>query len=139
MLIILRHTHTYIHSHMHSHFHTQDNKVTGRKADVIQAAYLASEIAHRMVIPGGEVSQNERSLLLGFHRFFFALGAYFSIANVLLKGGGGMLLNTQLCTIDDQCSLLLRFHKIFCWKAFFIVNMLSRGGKGWELALNCAL
>ena len=35
--------------------HTQDNKVTGRQADVIQAAYLAGEIAHRMIVPGGEV------------------------------------------------------------------------------------
>ena len=34
---------------------TQDNKVTGRHADVIQAGYIASEIAHRMVVPGGEV------------------------------------------------------------------------------------
>ena len=33
----------------------QDNKVTGRHADVIQAGYIASEIAHRMVVPGGEV------------------------------------------------------------------------------------
>lgn len=33
----------------------QDSPVTDRKADVIQAAYLASEIAHRMVVPGGEV------------------------------------------------------------------------------------
>ena len=31
--------------------------MTGRKADVIMAAYLASEIAHRMVVPGGEVSK----------------------------------------------------------------------------------
>ena len=29
--------------------------MTGRQADVIQAAYIASEIAHRMVVPGGEV------------------------------------------------------------------------------------
>ena len=29
--------------------------VTGRHADVIQAGYIASEIAHRMVVPGGEV------------------------------------------------------------------------------------
>ena len=33
----------------------QDNPVTGKKADVIQAAYIASEIAHRMLKPGGEV------------------------------------------------------------------------------------
>ena len=33
----------------------QENKATGRKADVLMAAYLASEIAHRMVVPGGEV------------------------------------------------------------------------------------
>ena len=33
----------------------QDNKVTGRKADVIQAAYLASELAQRLVVPGNEV------------------------------------------------------------------------------------
>ena len=33
----------------------QDNKVTGRHAYVIQAGYIASEIAHRMVVPGGEV------------------------------------------------------------------------------------
>lgn len=33
---------------------TKDSPVTDRKADVIQAAYLASEIAHRMVVPGGE-------------------------------------------------------------------------------------
>ena len=36
--------------------HIQDNPVTDRKADVIQAAYIASEIAHRMVTVGGEVS-----------------------------------------------------------------------------------
>ena len=29
--------------------------MSGRKADVIKAAYWASEIAHRMVVPGGEV------------------------------------------------------------------------------------
>ena len=29
--------------------------MTGRHADVIQAGYIASEIAHRMVVPGGEV------------------------------------------------------------------------------------
>ena len=29
--------------------------MSGRKADVVQAAHLASEIAHRMVVPGGEV------------------------------------------------------------------------------------
>ena len=34
----------------------QDKPVTGRQADVIQAAYIASEIAHRMVTVGGEVS-----------------------------------------------------------------------------------
>jgi hypothetical protein len=33
----------------------QESPVTDRKADVIKAAYLASEIAHRMVVPGGEV------------------------------------------------------------------------------------
>lgn len=33
----------------------QEKKATGRKADVVMAAYLASEIAHRMVVPGGEV------------------------------------------------------------------------------------
>lgn len=33
---------------------TKDNPLTGRKADVIKAAYLASEIAHRMLRPGGE-------------------------------------------------------------------------------------
>ncbi|CAI8023546.1 Proliferation-associated protein 2G4 [Geodia barretti] len=34
---------------------TKESPVTDRKADVIKAAYLASEIAHRMVVPGGEV------------------------------------------------------------------------------------
>nr|CAD58632.1 proliferation-associated protein 2G4 [Suberites domuncula] len=33
---------------------SKDNKVTGRQADVMQAAYLAGEIAHRMVVPGGD-------------------------------------------------------------------------------------
>lgn len=33
---------------------SKDSKVSGRKADVCKAAYLASEIAHRMVAPGGE-------------------------------------------------------------------------------------
>ena len=33
----------------------QESPVTDRRADVVQAAYLASEIAHRMVVPGGEV------------------------------------------------------------------------------------
>ena len=32
--------------------------MTDRRSDVIQAAYLASEIAHRMVVPGGEVQLN---------------------------------------------------------------------------------
>ena len=31
--------------------------MTGRHADVIQAGYIASEIAHRMVVPGGEVRE----------------------------------------------------------------------------------
>lgn len=30
--------------------------MTGRKADVIQAAYTAAEVALRMVVPGGDVS-----------------------------------------------------------------------------------
>ena len=29
--------------------------MTGCHADVIQAGYIASEIAHRMVVPGGKV------------------------------------------------------------------------------------
>lgn len=33
---------------------SKDNKVTGRKADVIQAAYLASEVAQRLVKAGNE-------------------------------------------------------------------------------------
>jgi curved DNA binding protein len=33
---------------------TKESPVTDRRADVVQAAYLASEIAHRMVVPGGE-------------------------------------------------------------------------------------
>ena len=33
----------------------QEAPVSGRKADVVLAAHLASEIAHRMVVPGGEV------------------------------------------------------------------------------------
>ena len=33
--------------------------MTGRHADVIQAGYIASEIAHRMVVPGGEVRGEE--------------------------------------------------------------------------------
>ena len=33
---------------------SKDNKVTGRKADVLVAAYLASELAHRTVKPGEE-------------------------------------------------------------------------------------
>lgn len=35
---------------------SQDNKITGRKADVIQAAYIASEVAQRLVKAGNEVS-----------------------------------------------------------------------------------
>ena len=34
--------------------------MTGRHADVIQAGYIASEIAHRMVVPGGEVRGREK-------------------------------------------------------------------------------
>ena len=37
----------------------QDNKVTDRKADVLQAAYLASELAHRLVVAGNEVRSEE--------------------------------------------------------------------------------
>jgi curved DNA binding protein len=33
---------------------SKDNKVTGRVADVLMAGHLASEIAYRMVVPGGE-------------------------------------------------------------------------------------
>lgn len=32
----------------------KENKITGRKADVLQAAYFASEVAHRTVKPGEE-------------------------------------------------------------------------------------
>ena len=42
-------------SHSHVFILLQDNPATGRRADVCLAAYLASEIAHRMVVPGGEV------------------------------------------------------------------------------------
>ncbi len=34
---------------------SKDNKVTGKKADVVLAAYLASEVALRLVKPGLEV------------------------------------------------------------------------------------
>lgn len=33
---------------------SKDNKVTGRKADVLLAAHYAAEIAHRLVRPSGE-------------------------------------------------------------------------------------
>ncbi|XP_003383390.1 PREDICTED: proliferation-associated protein 2G4-like isoform X1 [Amphimedon queenslandica] len=33
---------------------SKDNKVTGRLADVLMAGHIASEIAYRMVVPGGE-------------------------------------------------------------------------------------
>ena len=36
----------------------QDKKVTGRKADAILAAHLASEVALRLVKPGNEVSNH---------------------------------------------------------------------------------
>ena len=35
-------------------FKMQENPVTGRKADVLQAAYLAAEVAQRLVKPGNE-------------------------------------------------------------------------------------
>lgn len=35
-------------------FKTQENPVTGRKADVLQAAYMAAEVAQRLVKPGNE-------------------------------------------------------------------------------------
>ena len=41
--------------HVEINLPSQDSKVTGRYADVIQAGYIASEIAHKMVVPGGEV------------------------------------------------------------------------------------
>lgn len=34
----------------------QENKITGRKADVLLAAYYAAEIAQRLVKPGNTVS-----------------------------------------------------------------------------------
>ena len=47
-------------SHQDKFFHGsllfQDNKVTGRKADVMMAAYMAAEAALRLVKPGNEVS-----------------------------------------------------------------------------------
>lgn len=43
--------------------------MTDRKADVIQAAYLASEIAHRMVVPGGEVWTDIESIAQQYHRY----------------------------------------------------------------------
>ena len=36
-------------------YNYQDNKVTGRKADVMLAAHQAAEIALRLVKPGNEV------------------------------------------------------------------------------------
>ena len=47
-------------SHQDKCFHGnslfQDNKVTGRKADVMMAAHMAAEAALRLVKPGNEVS-----------------------------------------------------------------------------------
>ena len=40
--------------------------MTGRQADVLQAAYIASEITHRMVTVGGEVSHKYARLPLKF-------------------------------------------------------------------------
>ena len=44
--------------------HSQDNKVTGRQADVIMAGYLAAEIAHRMLVPGGHVRERSDKQVL---------------------------------------------------------------------------
>ena len=41
--------------------------MTGRHADIIQAGYIASEIVHRMVVPGGEV-RRERGEARGGER-----------------------------------------------------------------------
>ena len=38
-------------------FALQENKITGRQADVLLAAYLASELVHRTVKPAEEVYQ----------------------------------------------------------------------------------
>ena len=38
----------------------QENKITGRQADVLLAAYLASELVHRTVKPAEEVYQVQR-------------------------------------------------------------------------------
>lgn len=40
----------------HTHVVEPKEKVTGRKADVVLAAYYASEAALRLVKPGNEVS-----------------------------------------------------------------------------------
>ena len=45
--------------------------MTGRKADVCMAAHLAAEIAHRMVVPGGEVRGIPRSHSGGSEGSFF--------------------------------------------------------------------
>ena len=49
----------------HDCFSHQDNKVTGRKADVMMAAHMAAEAALRLVKPGNEVGSV--SLLFLYH------------------------------------------------------------------------
>lgn len=48
----------------------QENKATGRKADLMMAAYTAAEIALRMVKPGAEVSWGTLVLLHVFYKSF---------------------------------------------------------------------
>lgn len=43
--------------------------MTGRKADVIQAAYLASEVAQRLVKAGNEVRHHLIIIKVWFYRF----------------------------------------------------------------------
>ena len=64
-------------SHQDKCFHGsslfQDNKVTGRKADVMMAAHMAAEAALRLVKPGNEVSPLPFLTLRLVIFFFFLL------------------------------------------------------------------
>lgn len=56
----------------------QENPVTGRKADVIKAAYLCAEAALRLVKPGNQVSLNMSS------HSFMGLPLWWSLCDLLL-------------------------------------------------------
>ena len=58
-----------------------DNKITGRRADVMMAANYASQVAIRLLKPGGDVGFSLFKLALIYYRIFNKLFCFFTICS----------------------------------------------------------